>query len=140
MRTRHVRFCSTVDLVNALEQEKTANRPGQLAKHLLRLDAFILDELGYLPFSPLGGAKLFHLLSKLCERTRVVIATKLSLSEWSGVFGNAKMTTALPDRLNSPLPHPGNRQRQLPLPRQHRCDQSQKGEASILDLPFGGST
>ena len=96
---KKVRFYSTVDLVNTLEQEKSANRAGQLAGRLLRLDLVILDELGYLPFSASGGALLFHLLSKLYESTSVVITTNLSFSEWGNVFGDPKMTTALLDRL-----------------------------------------
>ena len=96
---KRVRFFSTVELVNALEQEKTQGKAGQIAERLIRSDLVILDELGYLPFSSSGGALLFHLLSKLYERTSVVITTNLSFSEWAGVFGDAKMTTALLDRL-----------------------------------------
>jgi len=66
---------------------------------MTKLDIVNLDELGYLPFSASGGALLFHLLSKHYERTRVVISTNLSFSEWSTVLGVAKMTTALLDRL-----------------------------------------
>lgn len=93
------RFFNLVDLANQLEQEKLEGISGKLAKQLERTDILVLDELGYLPFSKNAGQLIFHLISKIHHNTSIIITSNLVFSEWSNIFLDKKMTTALLDRI-----------------------------------------
>ena len=132
---KKVRFFATVDLVNALEQEKALNKAGQLADRLLRLDLIILDELGYLPFSTSGGALLFPPAVQALRAHQRRHHHQPELQRMGCHLRRCQDDHRAPRPPHTPLPHPGNRKRQLPLPGQCRSREAKKEPRRELTRP-----
>jgi DNA replication protein DnaC len=115
---KSVRFWSVVDLVNQLETGKRSpptGRTASIAEKLAHRDAVVLDELGYLPFSPGGAALLFHLISKLYERTSLIVTTKSRIQRMGNHLRRRQDDHGAPLPPDPPLRHRRDRQRELPL-------------------------
>jgi DNA replication protein DnaC len=96
---KRVRFVTAAGLINELVEAKAQLRLSKLEASLRRLDLLLLDEVGFVPFSKVGAELLFGLLSERYERGSVLITTNLDFASWTDVFGDARLTGALLDRL-----------------------------------------
>lgn len=68
-------------------------------KQLERMDAIILDEVGYVPFSKAGAERLFDVVGRAYERTSLIVTTNLPFEQWTEVLGSERLIRALLDRL-----------------------------------------
>ena len=93
-----VRFYTAAGLINELSEAQAQQHLGKLQKQLASYDLIILDEVGFIPFSPSGSQALFQFCSSR-YLTGSVITTNLEFERWTEVFGDERLTGALLDRL-----------------------------------------
>ena len=94
-----VRFYTVTHLINELQEAQAAHQLPHFLERALRHQLIILDEFGYVPFSPTGAQLLFQFCAALHERVSVLITTNLPFSEWVQVLGDERLTSGLLDRL-----------------------------------------
>ena len=121
---RRVRFLSTIELVNALEQEKLNGKQGRLANRMTHVDLVILDELGYLPFSQTGGALAVPLPQQALREDQPDHHHQPELCGMAHRLRRCQADHRTSGSADAPLPHPRDRQRQLPT---EELNQQSKG-------------
>lgn len=96
---RKVRFWTAAGLVNELLQAQDDHRLNRFVSQALKLDLIVIDEMGFIPFTPSGAHALFTFCSEVYERLALIMTTNLKFADWVQVFGDERLTAALLDRL-----------------------------------------
>lgn len=95
----HVRFFTAAGLVNQMIEARAEHRLSRFERQLSKADLVVLDELGYVPFTREAADLLFGFCSDRYERASLLVTSNLEFEQWGEVFGDARLTGALVDRL-----------------------------------------
>jgi len=96
VRTRFVTGCG---LANELIEAKDEKILGRVINRYAGYGLLVIDELGYVPFSKQGAELLFQVLAERHERKSVIITSNMGFGDWTQIFGDANLTSALLDRV-----------------------------------------
>lgn len=96
---RKVRFWTAAGLVNDLLQAQDEHRLNRFVSTALKLDLMVLDEFGFIPFSPNGAQALFTFFSEVYEHLALILTTNLKFADWIQVLADERLTAALLDRI-----------------------------------------
>jgi DNA replication protein DnaC len=94
-----VRFYNAAGLVNDMIQAQDEHRLTRFLNGTLKHQLIVLDELGFIPFTPTGAQLIFQFCSALYEQVALIVTTNLRFADWTQVFGDERLTAALLDRL-----------------------------------------
>ena len=98
-RGKVVQFYRASDLVAVLQEKFVAGTLNRFRDKLRKIDLLILDEVGYVPFSQTGSELLFNVIADCYEQQSVIVTSNLEFGQWTSIFGDTKLTSALVDRL-----------------------------------------
>lgn len=99
MQGMNVRFYTAANLSNELVEAQEYKKLLKLEKQLMKSDLLIIDEMSYLTFNRHQSELLFKVVSDRAEKQSVIISTNLKFSDWTSMFENQIMVSALIDRL-----------------------------------------
>ena len=94
-----VRFYTAANLLSLLEKALSEGNLQTKLNELNKVKLLIIDELGYLPFSPSASHLLFQLINRRYESKSTIITSNRSPGEWGLIFGDPTAATAILDRL-----------------------------------------
>lgn len=94
-----VQFFRASDLVSLLQEKFAAGSLSRFREKVKKVDLLILDEVGYVPFNQTGSELLFNVIADCYEQQSVIVTSNLEFGQWTSIFGDTKLTSALVDRL-----------------------------------------
>jgi len=96
---KKVRFVTATGLINDLLEAQEQHTLGRRMAQIQKLDLLILDEVGFVPFTPEGARLLFQVCADRYLRGSLLVTTNLEFGRWVEVFEDERLTGALLDRL-----------------------------------------
>lgn len=92
-------FIKCHDLIDQLKKAYLENRLETRIKHFAKYKLLIIDEIGYLPIGEEEAKMFFQLIDRRYEKKSTIITSNINLSDWSDIFVDNMLASAILDRL-----------------------------------------
>lgn len=92
-------FIKCHDLIDQLKKAYLENRLETRIKHFAKYKLLIIDKIGYLPIGEEEAKMFFQLIDRRYEKKSTIITSNINLSDWSDIFVDNMLASAILDRL-----------------------------------------